>query len=160
MRYIQVVGSEPTQEASRKGNEVTAATATRLDYTVTAIVGGEIQEVAMRDRHEAIDACRKLRATDPAAEGEVADAYDGKVIFTLTPATVGMLATMCHVNDRYAGKVVSVKRNGREVEFAHEGNESGEAFTLRKDGRYVAKGSESYPYLSLGDAQSYRAPEI
>ena len=74
---------------------------------------------------------------------------------------VGMRATMCHPNDRYAGTIVEVILGGREVRFRPDGFSSllFERYTLRRNGRYVRKGAHS-PYLVLGVAENYRAPEI
>lgn len=74
---------------------------------------------------------------------------------------IGDPATMCHINDRYGGKIIDIRHNGRTVDFQGD-NGLIRTFTIRKNGRYVPKGVglHDYPSLAIGFSRSYETPEI
>lgn len=89
------------------------------------------------------------------------------------------LASYCYPSDSYPATIISRtekeivvqerdtgpnKRVWPEQEFDTFPNPNGRimTFTLRKNGRWVEKGNDmwSYPYLAIGYARLYQAPEI
>lgn len=74
---------------------------------------------------------------------------------------VGMPATKCHPSDTYAGVVHTIRRNGREIDFASSVDaDAVQTYTIRQDGYYRQKGTDKGAYLVLGFAEDYRSPEI
>lgn len=120
-----------------------------------------------RSRQDMVDQARECRADSPMRTIEVISS-EGEVVFKLDPPCVGMPVTLCLLNDRYAGKITGVERNGRTIYFAHDefvksdDDYRGHPFTLRNNGRYVLSGADKHAAysLSLGHANTYQAPEI
>jgi hypothetical protein len=154
-----VVSRRPTND-TRRDTTMSKMIDRMKPYLIEGTVNGEAFGERMANRHEAIDAARAYRYRDPGATVTVTDEHDGEEVFSFAPAEVGMPATLCHINDRYPGQITAIRRNGREIDFGHGENDEGSPFTLRRNGFYVAKGADSFPYLMLGVALSYRAPEI
>jgi hypothetical protein len=95
---------------------------------------------------------------------------------------VGMGATICYWTDRHAGTIIAVSASGREVkvqvdkavakhkniftetqDYEYSPNPEGSiyTFTLRKNGRYVEKGSSMKgTKLWVGDRREYYDPSF
>lgn len=93
--------------------------------------------------------------------GEIRRLEEEFVSPPLLDTRVGTPATYAIGSDRYAGEVVSVRKNGQEIWFRSKGSSGeGEPFTYRGvSGCYVSKGS-SYGVLLIGTAEDYRDPSF
>ena len=76
----------------------------------------------------------------------------------------GMPATVCHPNDRYAAKVLSVSRSGHQLTVRYDNEHLGDKVFTWRQGRegvgYFAEQGASSPRLALGVAETYLCPEI
>jgi len=74
--------------------------------------------------------------------------------------TVGMPASYCIGCDSYAGEIVQVERNGRQVGFSEKGRVR--TFSLRKNGRFYEVGCAigDGGSLFLGKAEDRRDPSF
>lgn len=77
---------------------------------------------------------------------------------TLVP-TVGMLCTLPSGNDRYPGKIVEIKRNGRQI-IAQDTSSKREDLTVYNMDRKGVHRDSNGQRIILGEARFYQPPEI
>jgi hypothetical protein len=112
--------------------------------------------------------------------GSVQNAMLGNHAVSSTP-TVGMDATIVHYSDRTPARVVEVSPSGKRVkvvdldwrvvsgsmqdgsavyEYSEPANAHAFTYTLRKSGRWVMAGADSFPVLVIGHASKYEDPSF